>query len=39
VIALIVLFLLLAVVAAYQIQLAGRRAELDDRPAAVPAGP
>lgn len=37
-IALIVLFLLLAIVAAYQILLAGRRAEVDDRPDAVPAG-
>jgi hypothetical protein len=39
ILALIVLLLLLAVVAAYQIQLAGWRSELEDRPGAILAGP
>jgi hypothetical protein len=38
-IALIVLLLLLVTVAVYQIKLAGRRAELDERPGGSSSGP
>jgi hypothetical protein len=38
-VALIALLLLLVVVALYQIQLAGRRAELEERPGTSPSGP